>query len=394
MSGTLAELIQAGPATRNVVRGRVAVAPATPDDELHVVVETFDGERQQWGPCPWAPSTALPEVGDDCLVIFDERETPWVMTLAPVAGSGGGTPGPPGPTGPAGPEGPAGPAGPTGPAGTPGTPGAPGAPGEKWFTGSGAPPGAVGAIGDWYLDSATGDFYEKTGSTTWTLRGSLKGPAGPTGPAGHAEVYEQPGTPTEPTGVGALWIDTDEPDPQPAKWERVTSLPSSPADGTEVFYVADAAAGVIWHLRYNAGSTSAYKWEFVGGAALKAEYGPGADIGGLNTWVDLANGPALIVPRAGEYLLRAAVGDAGLGTGAPIYQVYMGVNYGPAMDGSTQAHMLKFAASGTGQYGSFAWEGVRPVAAGVTVKMQGFKDGAVAVSLTNRSLVVLPVRVI
>jgi hypothetical protein len=99
----LHDLITAGPEVRNVVRGRVAVAPATPADELHVVVETFDGERQQWGPCPWAPASALPEVGDECLVIFDERETPWVMVLAPVYGTG--EPGPPGPEGPPGPPG-------------------------------------------------------------------------------------------------------------------------------------------------------------------------------------------------------------------------------------------------------------------------------------------------
>jgi hypothetical protein len=100
---TLADLITAGPEVRNVVRGRVAVAPATSEDELHVTVTTFDGDRQQWGPCPWAPSTALPEVGDDCLVIFDEQETPWVMVLAPVTGTG--EPGPPGPEGPPGPPG-------------------------------------------------------------------------------------------------------------------------------------------------------------------------------------------------------------------------------------------------------------------------------------------------
>ena len=53
--------------------------------------------------------------------------------------------------------------------------------GEAWFTGSGAPAGALGAVNDWYLDGVAGDFYEKTGTTTWTLRGNLKGPAGATG---------------------------------------------------------------------------------------------------------------------------------------------------------------------------------------------------------------------
>lgn len=58
-----------------------------------------------------------------------------------------------------------------------------GAAGEKWFTGSGVPAGTLAgsAIGDWYLNSANGDYYEKTASTTWTLRGNLEGPQGPAG---------------------------------------------------------------------------------------------------------------------------------------------------------------------------------------------------------------------
>jgi hypothetical protein len=74
--------------------------------------------------------------------------------------TGGGSPGPPGPQG------------------------EPGPPGEMWFTGAGAPAAATGVIGDWYLDSASGDYYEKTAAIAWTLRGNLRGPQGPTGPQG------------------------------------------------------------------------------------------------------------------------------------------------------------------------------------------------------------------
>lgn len=45
----------------------------------------------------------------------------------------------------------------------------------------------------------------------------------------------------------------------------VTSLPSSPTDGQEVYYKADE--GVIWHFRYRATGNS---WEFVGGPPLMA----------------------------------------------------------------------------------------------------------------------------
>lgn len=46
------------------------------------------------------------------------------------------------------------------------------------------PASGVGNVGDWYLVSTNGDFYEKTSATVWTLRGNLKGPIGNTGPQG------------------------------------------------------------------------------------------------------------------------------------------------------------------------------------------------------------------
>lgn len=62
----------------------------------------------------------------------------------------------------------------TGPAGAPGS----GAPGSTWFTSTGAPAGGTGIVGDFYLNSANGDFYQKTGASTWTLRGNIRGPTG------------------------------------------------------------------------------------------------------------------------------------------------------------------------------------------------------------------------
>jgi hypothetical protein len=60
-----------------------------------------------------------------------------------------------------GPGGAPGTTGPEGPQGIPGSPGAPGARGTKWFRGSGAPGSISGQlVGDFYLDTATGDVYE------------------------------------------------------------------------------------------------------------------------------------------------------------------------------------------------------------------------------------------
>jgi hypothetical protein len=59
-----------------------------------------------------------------------------------------------------------------------------GAPGEQWFLGTGAPSSGTGIVGDLYLNTTNGDYYEKTGTSVWTLRGNLTGPTGATGAAG------------------------------------------------------------------------------------------------------------------------------------------------------------------------------------------------------------------
>lgn len=56
--------------------------------------------------------------------------------------------------------------------------------GTTWYNGAGAPSGATGIVGDYYLNSTSGDFSKKTGASTWTVQGNLKGPTGATGSQG------------------------------------------------------------------------------------------------------------------------------------------------------------------------------------------------------------------
>jgi hypothetical protein len=72
----------------SAVAAVVVDAPGDADGFLFVAVDAFDGSRQKWGPCPWLPSNSLPQVGDAVLVVFDEQQTPWVMTQAAVTSSG------------------------------------------------------------------------------------------------------------------------------------------------------------------------------------------------------------------------------------------------------------------------------------------------------------------
>lgn len=58
--------------------------------------------------------------------------------------------------------------------------GAKGDPGSQILTGAGAPSGALGAIGDLYIDSVSPNtYYIKTGPSTWTSQGTLQGDEGP-----------------------------------------------------------------------------------------------------------------------------------------------------------------------------------------------------------------------
>ena len=104
-----------------------------------------------------------------------------------------------------------GPKGDTGNTGATGPTGPAGAAGEKWATGAGPPGGASpGGVGDWYLNSTNGDYYEQTAPSVWTLRGNLKGPTGATGsqgPQGNTGAAGElwwSGTSAPATGTGSV----------------------------------------------------------------------------------------------------------------------------------------------------------------------------------------------
>ena len=105
--------------------------------------------------------------------------------------------GPQGPQGNPGLVGPMGLQGPAGPAGANGTDGTPGTDGIKWLADSGAPDTAAGVIGDFYLNTDTGEYFEKTDVAIWTSAGNLTGPQGIQGDPGSQGPQGDPG----PQGV-------------------------------------------------------------------------------------------------------------------------------------------------------------------------------------------------
>src|SRR6516164_5719178 len=73
---------------------------------------------------------------------------------------------------------------------------------EQWWTGSGAPASTLGNAGDMYFDTASGDVYEKTDVSTWTLVSNIHGATGPAGPQGAPGVpgAQGPAGPGVPAG--------------------------------------------------------------------------------------------------------------------------------------------------------------------------------------------------
>lgn len=86
-------------------------------------------------------------------------------------------------------------------------------------------------------------------------------------------------------------------------WQTGGVMPTGPVNGDEVYYVADATNGIVWHFKYRSASASTYKWEYIGGAYLFSEIVTAASESTASTsYVALTTaGPSLTVPLAGDY---------------------------------------------------------------------------------------------
>lgn len=72
--------------------------------------------------------------------------------------------------------------------------------GTSWYDGTGVPSGTLGVDNDYYINTSTGDIYNKV-SGTWVLIANLKGDTGATGAAGNDGASGEPGA------AGATWSD-------------------------------------------------------------------------------------------------------------------------------------------------------------------------------------------
>jgi hypothetical protein len=168
-----------------------------------------------------------------------------------------------------------------------------------------------------------------------------------------------------------------------------TSLPATPTDGQEYILVDSTTNPTYqWRFRYNAGSTSPYKWECVGGSPITVYIPDSVTPSTLSAWADLSGGPVITVPHAGDYLLSFGARCNVWGSS----QSSLGVRGGGATDGSTLGDDVWFTNQNTGGL----WETIRQEvrrnvnAAGAVLTMQAKTTGA---DISGRSLAITPIRV-
>jgi len=100
--------------------------------------------------------------------------------------------------------------------------------GTLWFYGIGEPLADIGADGDFYLDTASGDLYSKQ-SGEWVLIGNLQGPDG------------EPGDPGEPGEQGPVGPAGPAGDAGPTGATGETGAPGAPGKDGSVWYSGEGA---------------------------------------------------------------------------------------------------------------------------------------------------------
>lgn len=170
---------------------------------------------------------------------------------------------------------------------------------------------------------------------------------------------------------------------------KVSTLPSSPIDGQEVYYqnAAMATAGVVWRLRYNSASANANKWESVGGTPLLVEIATSESTSSLSA-TDLATvGPSVTAPLAGVYQLAmgASVFIQNL-TGASAVR---NASFGAAGAGAGIGGDI---AAGASLQTSLSRETLVTLTASQLVKVQ-YQVTAGTAAFSSRWVSILPVRV-
>lgn len=176
-----------------------------------------------------------------------------------------------------------------------------------------------------------------------------------------------------------------------------TSLPGSPTDGQEYILVDSTSAPTYaWYLRYNSGSASSYKWEWVGGtpAHIKVDANQTTQ---STSYVDVTNGPSFTIPNAGDWLITVGGLLSGSGDNGTGQMAYLGYPVGATSANDVwAASAVMVYVSGGGGASAVCTHKHTAVSASSLVKAQ-FKRGQNGVGTNlnaqNRFLIVQPIRI-
>lgn len=169
----------------------------------------------------------------------------------------------------------------------------------------------------------------------------------------------------------------------------VTSLPGSPIDGQECFFLASATDGTVWHLKYRAGSPNAQKWEPVGGNPLSTDI-PAA-ISTASTTAVALTGPGTTAPLFGTYRVRfgARAFAPAAGTAA-LLEIFIG----GGATGIVASASADVSGGGMATFQSIVGAAtLTGVAASAQVEIRYRVVGAVTGQYDTRFLELIPIRV-
>lgn len=155
---------------------------------------------------------------------------------------------------------------------------------------------------------------------------------------------------------------------------RVTSLPTTPYDQQEVIFVADAANGIEWHLRYDASLSGSFKWVPVGGCKPLRATSVAQSLGVGTAYVVMAG--SITVPLAGDYDVRmdgAFLWDVGTPTGNQI-------DYGASFNGANPATTRRAISKVGGATQGVVFNDRFTCAAGDTVAIRARNNSAVTIA--------------
>jgi microcystin-dependent protein len=208
--------------------------PLDEDGWLRVELDNLPGEAKS---CPWMPRLDIEVSPEDAaLVAQSDRGNYWVVEwwpqgdLQPHAVGGG----------------------------------------SAWFAVNGEPSATLGDVGDFAINEANGDFYERT-ATGWQLRGSLRGPQGQTGQTGEAGPPNVLSMGSVTVGAPAASITGE----SPAQQLNLVLPPGT--EGQQG--IPGKSAYQVWLDAGNVGDVNAYLLSLKGAKGDKGDKGDTGDVG-------------------------------------------------------------------------------------------------------------------